>query len=132
MRSRWDSAGRPQHKRLRANSSQHGERGSVTAEFAVLMPALLLVLALCLGAVQVLGQQVRLTDAAADAARAASRGDDTARVAALVARAVPGASLVLATRGEFVCAELSKAAEFGRAGLSLRIGASSCALAGGL
>ncbi|PPL19399.1 TadE family type IV pilus minor pilin [Microterricola pindariensis] len=109
-----------------------GSRGSVTAEFAVVMPALFLVLALCLGAVSLLGQQLRLSDAAADAARAAGRGDDGARVLALVARAVPGASLGLERRGEFVCAELSSDASFGPAGFGLRLTASSCALAGGL
>ncbi|AMB59385.1 TadE family type IV pilus minor pilin [Microterricola viridarii] len=109
-----------------------GSRGSVTAEFAVVMPALFLVLALCLGAVNLVGQQLRLSDAAADAARAAGRGDDAARVRALVARAVPGAALGLATRGEFVCADLSSQTAFGLGGFGVRMTASSCALAGGL
>lgn len=108
------------------------ERGSVTAEFAVLLPALLLVLALCLGAVQLVGQQLRLSDAAADAARAAARGDDPARVAALVSRAVSGADLGLSAQGEFICAELGSAPAGGLAALGLRLTASSCALAGGL
>lgn len=108
------------------------ERGSVTAEFAVLLPALLLVLAFCLGAVQLVGQQLRLSDAAADAARAAARGDDPARVAALVSRAVPGANLSLSTQAEFVCAELGSAADGGLASFGARLTASACALAGGL
>jgi hypothetical protein len=48
----------------------------VTAEFAVALPAVLLCLALCLGAVRVAVQQVRLSDAAAVAARMLGRGDD--------------------------------------------------------
>lgn len=123
MRSRWVS------RRVR---SELGERGSITAEFATLMPALFLVLAMCLGAVQMLGQQLRLSDAAADAARAASRGDGAARVAALASRAVPNASVQLEQRGEFVCAELSSSAELGFAVLGMRLSASSCALGGGL
>ena len=115
MRSPWGSA----------------ERGSVTAEFAVLLPALLLVLALCLGAVQLVGQQLRLSDAAADAARAAARGDDSARVAALVSHAVLGADLSLSTQGDFVCAELGSAPASALASLGVRLTASSCALAGG-
>lgn len=109
-----------------------GERGSVTAEFAVLMPAVFLTLGLCIGAVQLVGQQLRLTDAAADAARAAARGDDTARVSALAARAAPGAVVSLSRSGEFVCVELSAAAEFAFGGLGLGLRASSCARDGGL
>ncbi|MET1019346.1 MAG: TadE family type IV pilus minor pilin [Microterricola sp.] len=108
------------------------ERGSVTAEFAVLLPALLLVLALCLGAVQLVGQQLRLSDAAADAARAAARGDDPSRVAALVSHAVLGADLSLSTQGGFVCAELASAPAAGLVSFGVRLSASSCALAGGL
>lgn len=136
MRSPWARAPREGRRRrsgaARASRGSWGSRGSVTAEFAVVMPAVFLVLALCLGAVQLLGQQLRLSDAAADAARASGRGDDSARVLALVARAAPGAALRLDARGEFVCAELSSDAGFGLGGLRLRLSASSCALAGGL
>jgi Flp pilus assembly protein TadG len=112
--------------------SGSAERGGVTAEFAVLLPALLLVLAFCLGAVQLVGQQLRLSDAAADAARAAARGDGPARVAALVTRAVPGADLSLSTQAEFVCAELGSAPAGVLASFGARLTASACALAGGL
>lgn len=108
------------------------DRGSVTAEFAVLLPALLLVLALCLGAIRLVGLQLQLSDAAADAARAAARGDDPARVAALVSSAVLGANLSLSTRGEFVCAELGSVPAGGLVSFGVRLTASSCALAGGL
>ena len=47
----------------------------MTAEFAVALPAIALVLAACLASVQLVGQHVRLTDAAADAARALGRGE---------------------------------------------------------
>ena len=53
-----------------------GEEGSVAAEFAVTLPALLLVLALGIGALAAGGQSVRLQDAAADAARLIARADD--------------------------------------------------------
>jgi hypothetical protein len=117
MRSRWVS-GR--------------EEGSVTAEFAVVLPAVVLVLGCCLGAVQVVGQQVRLTDAAADAARSLARGDDAARAAGLVGRAVAGASFSSELLGEFVCARLAAPGAFGPfAGFGLTVEARSCALAGG-
>ncbi len=119
---------------MRGTNSRFGgrERGSVTAEFAVLVPALLLVLGLCLGAVQLVGQQLRLTDAAADAARSAARGDDPARVAALVAHTAPAAGLSLSVQGDFVCAELSSQAGVALGFFGVQIAASSCALGGGL
>ncbi|TFC93339.1 TadE family type IV pilus minor pilin [Cryobacterium sp. TMT3-29-2] len=111
----------------------HCDRGSVTAEFATVVPAVLLVLAICLGALQVVGQQVRLTDAAADAARSLARGDSVGRAAGLVQQAVQGASMTPERRGEFVCVNLSAPssfAAFAAFGLTLRAG--SCALGGGL
>jgi hypothetical protein len=110
-----------------------GERGSVTAEFAAALPAVLVVLACCLGAVQVVGQQVRITDAAADVARLLARGDSAGPAAGLLAAAGPGTSLAEERQGEFVCARLSAPsafAPFAAAGLSL--GARSCALASDL
>lgn len=119
MHSRWGS-------RLR------GDEGSVTAEFAMVLPAVVLVLVCCLGAVQVVGQQVRLTDASADAARALARGDGADRAANLVRQSVDGASLATEQRGEFVCASLSAPSAFGPfAAFGLTVEAGSCALAGG-
>ncbi|WEO78024.1 TadE family type IV pilus minor pilin [Cryobacterium sp. SO2] len=106
-------------------------RGSVTAEFAVVLPAVLVVLTLCLGAVQVVGQQVRLTDAAGSAARLLARGESPARAAGLVDGLGLHATVAAEPVGEFVCARLSAPsgfAPFAAAGLTL--GARSCALAG--
>jgi len=47
----------------------------VTAELAVCLPTLVLVLAIALSAVTVAGARVRVQDAAREAARAAARGD---------------------------------------------------------
>src|SRR4051812_37037063 len=112
MRSRWGDT---------------PERGSVTAEFAVALPAVVLVLIAALGGVQAASVLVRVTDAAAQSARAAARGDEGA-ASALVARAVPGAELTLQHDGDLVCAHVSlDVALFGPLG-SLPIGARSCAL----
>ena len=67
------------------------EAGSSVAEFAVALPAVLLVLAMVLGGVQLGAVQVRLQDAAADAARSLGRGDPVSALAARLARQVPGA-----------------------------------------
>ncbi|TFV64107.1 pilus assembly protein TadE [Geodermatophilus sp. DF01-2] len=61
----------------------------VTAETAVVLPVLLLVLAGAVAAVTVVGAQLRCVDAAREGARAAARGEDTAVVTAVAARAAP-------------------------------------------
>ena len=66
------------------------ERGSVVAEFAVAMPAVLLVLATALGGVQLAGLQLQAQDAAADAARSYARGESAGVVAGRLQRQVPG------------------------------------------
>lgn len=109
------------------------EGGSVTAEFATVLPAVILVLGCCLGAVAMVGQQVRLADSAADAARSLARGDDPAHASALAARAGSGVELITERRGEFTCAILRAPSAVGPfAALGLIVEASSCALAGGL
>lgn len=69
----------------------------VTAELAVAIPSVVLVLALCLVAVGAGVDQIRCVDAARIAGRAAARGDDPGRVRALAAEAAPrGADVVVA------------------------------------
>lgn len=121
MRSRWAA----EHAaRLRG-----GERGTVTAEFAVVLPGVLLVLALCLGAVGVVGQQVALGSLASSGARMLARGDDPGAVRARVASAAPGASLAQSSEGAFVCVALEQGARFGPLGLGgLTLSARGCAL----
>lgn len=79
------------------------DRGSVTAEFAAVIPAVMLVLAASLACVQLSSQQLRLQDAAAITARAAARGD--------AAPSVPGATLATTLQGDLVCAHLSLEAQ---------------------
>jgi Flp pilus assembly protein TadG len=61
----------------------------VTAETAVVLPVLLLVLAGAVAAVTVVGAQLRCVDAAREGARAAARGETTAVVEVLVSRTAP-------------------------------------------
>jgi Flp pilus assembly protein TadG len=109
--------------------SADGERGSVTAEFAVALPAIALVLAACLASVQLAAQQVRLTDAAADAARALGRGESVAEAAAIADRVAGGAVLQVSDEEPFVCATLSASGTGVLAPVRLR--AESCAVTGG-
>ena len=118
---------------MRSRSAAERERGSVTAEFAAAVPAVILLLACSLVCVQLASQQVLLQDAAADAARALGRGEPTAAAAAHVTRAVPGARLAAGTAGEVVCATVTATP---RGSIATLLGATlrarSCALAGGL
>ena len=61
----------------------------VTAETAVVLPVLLLVLLCAVAAVTVVGAQLRCVDAAREGARAAARGETDAVVAELAGRVAP-------------------------------------------
>ena len=104
------------------------ETGSVTAEFAAVVPALLLVLAFCLGAVQVVVQQARLTDAAADGARAIARGDGMGTADANVLSAVGSASIAVDRAGDYVCVTASQQAAGPAALAGLNVSGKGCAL----
>lgn len=70
------------------------DRGMVSAELALALPALLVVLALCLAGLGLAVDQVRCTDAARVAARAASRGEPHGRAVELARELAPGGSRV--------------------------------------
>ncbi|MEL5992380.1 TadE family type IV pilus minor pilin [Microbacterium phosphatis] len=106
-----------------------GERGSVAAELAVALPAVLVVVALGIGALFAASTQVRLQDVAADGARLVARGEPEGRAAAVVAQ-VTGASAAVSWSGELVCVTASAAPRV--AGIAIPLRAVSCALGGGL
>ncbi|WP_041775565.1 TadE family type IV pilus minor pilin [Blastococcus saxobsidens] len=82
----------------RVLSRGRAEDGMVTAETAVVLPVLLLVLVGAVAAVTVVGAQLRCVDAAREGARAAARGEDVATVAGWAGRAAPdGARTTVAT-----------------------------------
>jgi len=70
----------------------------VTAETAVVLPVLLLVLAGAVAAVVVVGAQLRCVDAAREGVRAAARGEPPAAVTEIVRRAAPAGATVSVTR----------------------------------
>jgi acyl dehydratase len=69
-----------------------------TAELAVAMPALVLVLALVVGAVSLGIDQVRCVDAARAGARLAARGESSSVIASQVGRAAPEEATVRVAR----------------------------------
>jgi hypothetical protein len=103
------------------------DRGAVVAEFAVALPAVVLVLVVGVGALAAASRQVRLQDAVADAARLSARGEAASRVHEAVSAAVGGATVDISPHGDLVCVSASAPALLG-----LRVSARGCALAGGL
>src|SRR6478735_6962196 len=89
------------------------DRGSVVAEFAVALPAVVLVLALAAGALGAGIRQIRLQDAAADAARLVARGESSSRALGVLTDAVPGSEAEISRPGDLVCVAASAPAGFG-------------------
>lgn len=96
------------------------DRGSVTAEFAMLIPAMVLILTTFLSALNLQLERIRLVQLSSDAARAAGRGDVVVQ---------PGDSTELVTyeQGELVCVRATKQAT----AFKLTLNEKTCARANG-
>lgn len=90
-------------------SLRSDERGSVTAEFAVIVPAVVLIIVLTVATLGGASRHIRLEQAAAQAARLASRGEDDGRVRAVLAGVGGGATVRVFADGDLVCAEAQAA-----------------------
>ncbi len=89
-------------------TSSRRSRGSVTAETAAALPALMVVLGAGLWAVAAVEARLECVDAARAGARAASRGEPLERVRGGVLSMVPAGALVTVTRSaETVRVEVS-------------------------
>ena len=96
----------------------------MTAEFAIAVPAVLLVLAVCLGGLRIGTERLRLVDAAAQSARLAALGESPEPPAVSV-----GATVAARIRtGETVCVALRR--EVPVLGVPVPIDVTACALAG--
>ncbi len=105
------------------------DRGYVTAEAALVIPALVLFAALLVWALMAAAAQIRCVDAARAGARAASRSEP-AEVAVAAAReaAPPGARVELERVGDLWRVRVAAPAP-GPGGLPVRLGAQAVALA---
>jgi Flp pilus assembly protein TadG len=105
------------------------ETGSVSAEFAMILPALAVVVALGVTAAQCGVVQMRLADAAADAARLIGRGEGAGSAAARVQAAQSGASMSVQRDGVLVCVTTSAVPAGGVAStFTVELSATGCAL----
>jgi len=87
--------------------------GSVTAELAMVLPAIILMLGVCLQAVGALGIQLTNSALARQAARELSRGVEVSVVASSLSQANSHASLRHSTEGDLVCVSLSQSTGVG-------------------
>jgi Flp pilus assembly protein TadG len=102
----------------------------VTAEAALALPVLVLVLAGAVAAVAVLGAQLRCVDAAREGVLAAARGEDAATVRALVEDTAPEGAVVRIDRPEGDRVSVTVTAEvtpLGAVPWSVRLSASAVA-----
>gem|GEM_PF-5710617 len=104
----------------------------MTAEFAVMLPALVVVFAVCISAVGVIGAHTRIIDAAATAARSLARGGTLTDAQSIASRLVPGSTLTHREAGDFVCATVSQPLAFGIVTLTATDRVEVCGAVGGL
>lgn len=76
------------------------EEGVITAEFAVALPAVTVVLALCLGAASTGVAQLKVEESARTAARAAARGDSEVQIRSAVSRIDPAQSVQISVSSD--------------------------------
>src|SRR5690349_23426858 len=102
----------------------------VTAETAVVLPVLLLVLAGAVACLVVVGGQLRCIDAAREGVRAAARGEPSDVARSLAVRAAPpGAAAALSGSGSAVTVTVTaRVRPLGVLPLSVRLSSSATAL----
>jgi hypothetical protein len=84
------------------------ETGTVTAELAIAMPSVALVIAVTLAGFGLQVERMKYVSVAASAARALGRGEPQADVQALVFEAAPEASLEVEYLENHICAQVSR------------------------
>jgi Flp pilus assembly protein TadG len=85
------------------SSVRNTDGGSVTAEFAIVVPAVIAVLALVVGAIALGRDALTHTTAAHQAARALARGDDPVQVRDRVLAHLPGATVDMLSADDEAC-----------------------------
>ncbi|MEU9301346.1 TadE family type IV pilus minor pilin [Streptomyces sp. NPDC048269] len=106
-----------------------GDRGYVTAEAALVIPALVLFAALLVWALMAAAAQIRCVDAARAGARAAARSEPAEVAVAAARSAAPsGARVELEREGDLWRVRVAAPAP-GPDGVSVRLGAQAVALA---
>lgn len=83
------------------------ESGSVTAELALALPSIALVIAVTLGGFGLQVERMKLVDLAAGGSRALARGEDQAAVEKMLLIARPNSLIKIEHQDEWVCLRLA-------------------------
>lgn len=125
-------------RQVRANGHRFGleDRGSVTAEFAIVLPGVLLVLFMSLSVLSLQASRIALVEVAAEGARALARGESEQLVAELLDEHELGdnASFQSSFGDQAVCVEVAQKHEIRAFGglLPIEVKEVQCARKGGL
>ena len=84
------------------------DRGAITAEFAIVLPTVFLLLGFSMGSVAAQLEQIKLVSLAAGLARAVSRGEPEAQAREVFASQLQGMAVVFSVDGLLLCAEVSR------------------------
>ena len=113
-----------------------GEGGSVTAEFAIVLPGVLLILLLSLSVLVLQASRIGLVELAAQGSRALARGESEELVTQLLRESQLGekASFRVSYRELSICVEVVQTAEIGGLGgvFPIELSETQCARKGGL
>jgi len=107
------------------------ECGSVTAEFALVIPAVLLVLILAMTALSLQSQRTALVEIAASGARELARGETTTTLDELLAESKLQPTISIEHRNHLVCLELRVQARLSWLG-AIPVSETQCARKSGL
>lgn len=115
LRPRNSSAGR----RFSAERSVSTDRGSVTAELALALPSVALVIAVTLGGFSLQVERMKLVELSATAARALARGEEQAAVESMLKATRPDALVKIDHEENQVCISVSFMARISGLGAEL-------------
>lgn len=106
--------------------STDSERGTVTAEFVMVLPVVVMVLSITLGALALQLERLKLVSVAAAVSRAAARGEPMEKLTGLIG----DSRLAFRNTPDLICAEVS--AQFALTGWKFPISDTECARRQGL
>lgn len=93
-----------QHRRSKSRT----DAGSVTAELALTLPTVSLVIAVCISGFGLQIERMKFVSVAASAARALGRGESQTSVEAFASQAAPGVEVRVEFLENYVCAVVSR------------------------
>ena len=104
------------------------ETGAVTAEFAVVLPTVFMIMAISLATLSAQLERFKLVSVAGMVARSLARAEPLDSVKVVLAEQLEGRGLTIDSRGTMVCAEVSQMLEIGvLPDFGLRLAETQCA-----